>query len=87
MYQIDWINRLWCVWELAVYLRVNPDPDVIFCSISQRYVDVIAVCSTLFMYWLKDCVDALYFVPKWYEDNNATNWYSKVGINGLTWAS
>ena len=75
--KVEWINRLWCVWELAVYLRVNPNPDVIFSSISQRYIDVIAVSGALFLYWIKDLVDSLHFIPMWYEDDNAINWLQK----------
>ena len=87
LFDEGWIHRLWCVWELAVYLRVCPNPRVIFSSISQRYVEVIAVSSALFLHWLKDLVDAIYFVPKWYEDDDATNWYAKIGLQQMTWAN
>ena len=93
LFDEGWIHRLWCVWELAVYLRVCPNPRVVFSSISQRYVEVIAVSSALFLYWLKDVGDAIYFVPKWYEDDDATKWFTrrdddaKVGLQQMTWAN
>ncbi len=39
--------RLWCVWEIAVYLKTRPNPNVIFTSISQKAVEVVGICISL----------------------------------------
>ena len=39
----QWTTRLWCVWELAVYLKLRKNPNVVFLSISQRTVEIFIV--------------------------------------------
>ena len=35
LFDYNWCSRLWCVFELAVYLRMRPNPKVEFFSITQ----------------------------------------------------
>ena len=33
-------TRLWCVWELAVYLKIRKNPKVVFISIEKRIIEM-----------------------------------------------
>ena len=50
-----------------MYLKTRANPRVIFSSISQRSVEVIAVCGCLFLYWIRDIINQAYFMPLWYD--------------------
>ena len=41
LFDEEWCTRLWCVFELASYLRLREKPKVTFISISQRSLEVI----------------------------------------------
>ena len=34
---------MWCVWELAVYLRTRPDPKIVFTSVTMRMIEIIVI--------------------------------------------
>ena len=52
LFDIEWVNRLWCVWELATYLRLRENPKVTFICISQRSCEIIVV----FVYFLQNAL-------------------------------
>jgi hypothetical protein len=52
LFDDEWCNRLWCVWELATYLRLRENPKVTFVCISQRSCEIIVV----FVYFLQNAV-------------------------------
>lgn len=43
LFDVDYVDRLWCVFEFAVYLKLCPNPKVTFVSVSQRSVEVITI--------------------------------------------
>ncbi len=48
LFDEEWTTRLWCVWELAVYLKLRPNPEVEFVSISQRQLETYILGIVLF---------------------------------------
>ena len=51
LFDYNWCTRLWCVFELAVYLRLRKDPVVHFWSISQ--------ITTMFLVCWASCFENL----------------------------
>ena len=47
LFDDKWAGRLWCVWELALYLRLRTKPVVQFCSIHQKQVEVVFILLSL----------------------------------------
>ena len=50
LFDVEWATRLWCVWELAVYLRLADNPQVKFVSISQNNIQTGVVAVIIVMY-------------------------------------
>jgi hypothetical protein len=40
LFDSEYTTRLWCVFELAVYLRLRKDPKVVFISLDKRFLGV-----------------------------------------------
>eukprot|EP00400_MALV-I_sp_L67-5_P000071 gene71-440_t len=41
-------TRLWCIWEIAVYLRLRKDPKIRFVSLSQKSLEAFIIGFALF---------------------------------------
>ena len=50
MFDADYIKRLWCVFEVAVYLRLREKPRVIFINTSQKMVEIFSVTARLLLF-------------------------------------
>ena len=54
LFDYDWCSRLWCVFELAIYLKLRKNPKIVFFSISQILfmMACVAVTSTFVLLYL-----------------------------------
>ena len=43
LFDLEYSTRLWCVFEIALFLRMHKNPRIVFTSISQRSVEVIVI--------------------------------------------
>ena len=43
LFDAEYIDRMWCIFELAVYLKLRVKPKVTFVSVSQNSVEVITI--------------------------------------------
>ena len=48
----DYFKRIWCMWELAVYLKLRTDPSVYFVSMPKRTLDFIVIMVYAFLLFL-----------------------------------
>ena len=53
-------------------MRLSKNPNVIFSSISQRYIEVIAVTISLLLFWIRDTVSDGFFLQQWYNSHDIT---------------
>ena len=53
LFDIEWVNRLWCVWELALFLRTREKPNVVFASITRHQLEIIVIVVNCFFQLLK----------------------------------
>ena len=56
LFDDEYIDRMWCIFELAVYLKLREKPKVTFVSVSQKSVEVITIVlvniSYILMGWV-----------------------------------
>ena len=81
-----WVSRLWCVFELAVYLKVRKNPRIVFTSISKGVVEVYAVVVSnilcLVHHVLQEMVQSI-GSQSFYEFNLYFTWASMVCFSGV----
>ena len=59
LFDLVYASRLWCIFELAVFLRTHKNPRVVFTSISQRVVEVIVIFLVIVGRLIVDVTDML----------------------------
>ena len=47
LFDANYASRMWCIWELAIYLKLRESPKVKFISISRSTLQFIAVLVSI----------------------------------------
>jgi hypothetical protein len=50
LFDSEYTTRLWCVFELAVYLRLRKDPKVVFISLDRQFLGVAEIQKPILMF-------------------------------------
>ena len=98
VFDSEYVNRLWCIFELAVYMQVRPNPDVEFINTAQKTCEIIMLTWRVFTFCVL-CVitriergsldehttkeDGSFYL--WYRFFDSVMWYTLLFILGQRW--
>ena len=50
VFDAEYIKRLWCVFEIAMYLKLRENPNVVFINTSQKMFEIFSVTARLLVF-------------------------------------
>ena len=59
LFDSKYTTRMWCVWELAVYLRTRPDPEIVFTSVTMRMIEIVVIVVSILCNLMVDVTEDL----------------------------
>ena len=93
LFDLTYSTRLWCVFEMAVFLRLRRNPKIVFTSISQRIMELIVLVLIISFRAIVDGIDAIANADIQIEDNktyintktNATAFETRRVLAVVSW--
>ena len=80
-FDLTYTTRMWCVFELAVYLRTRKNPKIIFTSIGMRVIEIAVITASVVCNLIIDVTEDVTGADKIkaYQDEGQKNAYLITG--------